>query len=858
MKPSHLGAAPPTADRRLAAVLVVLVGIVSGAGLVGPVGPAAAAPPPAWNVLTGFPPPPIPESVSCSSFADCVAVGLNNPGSGMSGSILTTTDGGGTWISRTLPAGVEGLVSVSCASTSSCFAVGDAGYIIDSTNGGVTWTIAVKEKAVLGAISCASPAVCVAVGGISTWGTKDAGSKWMRRKLPNPYNRRLNLDGVSCVAGTLDCVVVGQATFYATGTKYGAAFTTTNGGVRWNQGDVPSAVTGLRSASCVSTVDCVAVGDGVVSSTNDGASWEAETLPSGTGLMESVSCATTADCAAVGGDQGLTTADGGGSWTSSTLPTSDSADSVSCVSTTDCIAVGPSGAGTVVASSDGGGTWSNQTLPSGLGFLTNVTCPTSSVCLATDGLHLITASDGGTTWADGTVPAGDDGFGGIACPSASTCIAVGNNAFVMTSDGGTTWTNDTPATGGGEGSVSCGSSSNCVAVGGFGIEVTDDGGTTWSSATAPGQPFLNSVSCASALDCVAVGFGATGNNDIVSTADGGTTWTGDDVATGGIDLFSVSCASTQVCNVAGKNTVFTTSDGGTTWTEQTLSGVGDLSCASPADCVSVGYESIFTTSDGGMTWTVGSAPSGATALIGVSCVSTTQCVAVGLNSQGGGIVTGYDDPAPPLSTTTTSPMVTPSATTSRSTVSYSATVAPVGGSGTPSGSVTFTTGTAWLCTAVLSAGAGSCTDPTAPTGLDTVTAVYSGDSTFASSSASTTLHVNSGVACAALSGSVSGTISLKLCTPSAPTLKSASAPATVLTAGGTLTWAKRGQTTVVSLSSTSDGQGACAGGSTEHNVSGTVTGGTSTSTVAGDLVNLSVCQTGTGALSLAPGTTAVL
>ena len=106
------------------------------------------------------------------------------------------------------------------------------------------------------------------------------------------------------------------------------------------------------------------------------------------------------------------------------------------------------------------------------------------------------------------------------------------------------------------------------------------------------------------------------------------------------------------------------------------------------------------------------------------------------------------------------------------------------------------------------------------------------------------------VACAHVTGTVSGTMKLSRCSPASKTNRQATAVAM----GSTLTWSASGQTTVESLSSSSPGQGACRLHSTELDVSGVVTGGTSTYTAVGDSVSASLCETRTGHLSLVPGT----
>jgi len=210
--------------------------------------------------------------------------------------------------------------------------------------------------------------------------------------------------------------------------------------------------------------------------------------------------------------------------------------------------------------------------------------------------------------------------------------------------------------------------------------------------------------------------------------------------------------------------------------------------------------------------------------------------------------------------TATTASVVPSTTTSGSLVTYSASVAS--GSVTPTGFVTFSAGSTYLCAAELMAGHGSCLAVGAPPGVDTVTATYVGDATFAGSSGTTTLTVmrkSSSVVCDSLSGTVGSSITFTGCAPSDPARnKTASASASWLSSGGTLTWQPSVKSTAASLTSVSGGQGACPVGSTEDDVTGIVTGGSSLYTHVGDPVQIRACQTKDGGLGLVTGTRARL
>jgi hypothetical protein len=94
--------------------------------------------------------------------------------------------------------------------------------------------------------------------------------------------------------------------------------------------------------------------------------------------------------------------------------------------------------------------------------------------------------------------------------------------------------------------------------------------------------------------------------------------------------------------------------------------------------------------------------------------------------------------------TTTSVTLNPTTVTAGASVIYLAVVTPQSGTGTPAGTITFSTGSTTLCTAVLSGGVAACGATTAPVGTDTVTGTYSGGNGYASSSATATLTVTSG------------------------------------------------------------------------------------------------------------------
>jgi len=101
----------------------------------------------------------------------------------------------------------------------------------------------------------------------------------------------------------------------------------------------------------------------------------------------------------------------------------------------------------------------------------------------------------------------------------------------------------------------------------------------------------------------------------------------------------------------------------------------------------------------------------------------------------GAVEAGFTNP------TTTSVTLSPATVRAGARVVYLVVVTPKSGTGTPTGTISFTTGSTSLCTAVLSGGVAACGATNAPVGTDKVTGTYSGGDGYASSSGTATLTV---------------------------------------------------------------------------------------------------------------------
>src|SRR2546423_578306 len=74
------------------------------------------------------------NGVACLSTSICYAVGDG-------GTLLATTDGGQTWTGESQGSGTShSLNGIVCPSTSMCYAVGGGGTLLVSKDGGQTWT----------------------------------------------------------------------------------------------------------------------------------------------------------------------------------------------------------------------------------------------------------------------------------------------------------------------------------------------------------------------------------------------------------------------------------------------------------------------------------------------------------------------------------------------------------------------------------------------------------------------------------------------------------------------------------------------------------------------------------------------
>ncbi len=280
-------------------------------------------------------------------------------------------------------------------------------------------------------------------------------------------------------------------------------------------------------------------------------------------------------------------------------------------------------------------------------LLTDLSCPTSNWCMAVGGAtdataitHPISRVFDGASWTD------------IAIPSPGGISAVYS-------------------------SVSCVSASWCMAVGSFNASGPDVAtiaatwnGSSWSSVATPKRivgASPSSVACLSTTNCTAIGswFYRGGSNHFLVMRWDGAAWRSTPAGhrRGEMFMSHVSCVGTTMCVAVGATTPPNSPiekprieiSNGSSWTPVRLPAVDPayfaidltgVSCTSSSRCVAVGTASgpggfvaysIVLDSSG---WHVASVPAGAgDQLLDVSCATSTRCVAVGVQVDPGNIST---------------------------------------------------------------------------------------------------------------------------------------------------------------------------------------------------------------------------
>jgi hypothetical protein len=667
------------------------------------------------------------NGVSCLPDSTCVAGGSYTGSSGFN-HVLAEERVGSTW-SVLSAAELEGTTesefnAVSCPSDTDCTLVGDYDNGTDqlplAENFDGTDYLAIDvfpapsgaQTTELTGISCASTSSCIAVGYYSdtTDGSGDTafaaalnGSTWSLLNVPVPSGSVGSaLSGVSCLSAD-SCEAVG---YYSEGNG-GLNLAEFWNGSTWKVQSTPATTDSeLGGVSCTAANACTAVGTAVALRW-DGTTWSAQTLPKPHRAtipdLASVVCTSGQTCTAVGTYYIEGVANpvaefwNGQAWKLQPTGIGTSFDtaflsSVSCQPLVNCTAVG-----TYLDPVDGYRSfaetidvqWQVQStpVPSGavVSHIDGVSCTSATACMAVatyiaskPGLHDFTEIWNGTSWTDGTIPQPTvTNLNAVSCTSATACMAVGddtsNNSVqpLAARWNGTAWTEQDLPLPSGESvallnSVSCPTATSCVAVGtaNNAAQQADAfsevwNGSTWTVhvITAVAGSGISGVSCLSAISCIAVGAGPSSS---LAVTWNGTTWTtlttADPAGSTHARFDSVSCTSVNHCmavgsydNASSHQVTLAEIWNGAHWTlhrPPTLTGTKaselvSVSCTQSDACTAVGdaaatgqsNASLLSERWNGTSWMPQpiSLPSGTQngSLVSVSCPSLLDCTAVG-------------------------------------------------------------------------------------------------------------------------------------------------------------------------------------------------------------------------------------
>lgn len=267
---------------------------------------------------------------------------------GQAGTIIKTTNGGTNWTAQNsgTPSHLFGIYFLN---VSTGWFVGDVGVVSKTTNGGTTWTVQNSG------ISYQCRSICFinsSTGWVAGWygtvlKTINGGANWVKQTTPVTTNLQA-IDFVDANTG------------YAVG-QFLTIIKTTDGGTTWTQ--ISSSTSqSFENVSFSDGNNGIVIGEGgrVQKTTNGGTNWTSQT--SGTGSwLNGMAPQNTMHCVLVGvGGTIRKTTNNGTNWYSQTSPSGNSLNKVSFIDTNIGIAVGDYG--TIIKTTTGG--WLPPAAPS--------------------------------------------------------------------------------------------------------------------------------------------------------------------------------------------------------------------------------------------------------------------------------------------------------------------------------------------------------------------------------------------------------------------------------------------------------------------------------------------------------------
>jgi hypothetical protein len=251
------------------------------------------------------------------STSSCYVTGSENSGA----FILATTNSGDTWSNVSVPTGLVSVSGIACPSLTTCYLIGydpaesdpEGGSVIaDTTDSGSSWNILTipADFGPTGPIACATTDTCYAVGNDGdpnqdfVLATTDSGAMWVQQGTP-PDTSGIFGSAIACPSAT-NCYLSAYVSEYRfNGFKI---FSTSDSGNTWIPQSLPNNTGALSAIACPSTSECFGAGttsvDGgadpgvgdIVVTTDSGGHWSGQIIPTGTSFLSSAVCPSVTVC----------------------------------------------------------------------------------------------------------------------------------------------------------------------------------------------------------------------------------------------------------------------------------------------------------------------------------------------------------------------------------------------------------------------------------------------------------------------------------------------------------------------------------------------------------------------------------
>jgi photosystem II stability/assembly factor-like uncharacterized protein len=472
------------------------------------------------------------------------------------GELVRSTDGGITWFTHYIGGFEYGGLSFPTTDIGFVVGGGFAGFIVKTTNGGLSWTLQDPPTFDnLYDVDCYDTQLGLASGaGNKILRTTNGGTVWTSITVPSP-------------SGFFDVSFVDATTAYAVGS--GGIIKSTNAGQSW-VAQTSGSSTQLTAFCAIDPSTVVAVGnDGIIlKTTNGGTVWTAQVSGTITGLT-GVSFSSP-DLGVVVGGSGtiLRTTNGGASWVQ--VSYSASMNQLYGVAfATDLIGVAVGVNGTVLRTTNRGAEW-NMLLPVASHTLYGIDFGIESYGVAVgDAGTIIRTSDAGATWQE-VISGTSNILTDIVFVDSLLAVAVGHEQTILRSvDAALTWQAQDLGIGSVYRDVSFGDSASGTIVGDEGLILhTTDRGETWVKQDAPPTPeslYLTSVAFFNSMTGVTLGYWTSFPSIfevIARTTNGGDVW---EEVSGGEIAGAMAVGDGLSVTAVGGGTIHESSNGGLTW-----------------------------------------------------------------------------------------------------------------------------------------------------------------------------------------------------------------------------------------------------------------------------------------------------